>query len=35
MPRDKARNLLVQNALDDGADYFVFLDDDNIVYFDF
>jgi GT2 family glycosyltransferase len=35
MPRDKARNTLVQSALDDGADYIVFLDDDNIVPFDF
>ena len=35
MPRDKARNILVQSALDDNSDYIVFLDDDNIVPFDF
>jgi GT2 family glycosyltransferase len=35
MPRDKARNFLVQEALDFNSDYIVFLDDDNIVPFDF
>lgn len=35
MPRDKARTVLVQEALDSGADFIVFLDDDMIVPFDF